>query len=173
MRMTERGELAHPVQGSTGPARRVARGLRALACCSLAAAALAGVPSQSHAEDFRMGYVDLEYLVWHSDLARAAQERLQHERLRAEAALQAREARVGPSTLTPALAAIARRRLQADMERRQIEELQKLADAAMQAARRVGSAEGFDLVVHDALFVGASQDITQRVLVLMREQANR
>ncbi|WP_049794433.1 OmpH family outer membrane protein [Variovorax paradoxus] len=123
-----------------------------------------------------MGYVDLEYVMWHSDLAEASQARLARQRQDAESALQAEEARSvrsAPSTLTPAMASIARRRLQADMEQRQIDELRKLADAARQAVQEIAEAEGFDFVVHDAVFVQPPHDLTQRVLVLMRQHAHR
>ncbi|MDP9897221.1 Skp family chaperone for outer membrane proteins [Variovorax boronicumulans] len=123
-----------------------------------------------------MAYVDLEYVLWHSDLAEAAQARLAQQRRDAELALQAEEtrsARSAPSTLAPAKASIARRRLQADMEQRQIDELRKLADAARQAVQEIAKAEGFDFVVHDAVFVQPLHDITQRVLMLMRQQAHR
>ncbi|MDQ0035031.1 Skp family chaperone for outer membrane proteins [Variovorax boronicumulans] len=59
------------------------------------------------------------------------------------------------------------------MEHRQIDELRKLADAARQAVQKIAEAEGLDFVVHDAVFVQPPHDITQRVLMLMRQQAHR
>jgi outer membrane protein len=150
-----------------GPAKPLRwRAVVRMAACGLAMLAWGWSPP-AEAQEFRVGYVDLNWVMWSSDLSQAAQERLRQQRSRLELAL-ARDRLPGDGPRQLERDDIARRRIEAEMQKRQIDELRQLHDAAVRATRRIAEQEQLDAVLGEAAYMDARYDLTARVLALMR-----
>jgi outer membrane protein len=146
---------------------RMLPGVSRSAACGMAVLAIAwSTPGQAQA--FRVGYVDLGRVMWRSDLSQAAHERLRQQRVRLEAQRMASAAARGRAARSVEREALERQAIEAEMERRQIAELQRLHEAAVRAVRQIAQAEQLDAVLDEAAYIDPKHDLTPRVLALMR-----
>ena len=108
----------------------------------------------NHPDLPRIGYVNSERVLKESQLAKAAQQRL-------EAEFQPRERTLAAGAST------ARQAFQEDLARRKAEELEKVVAEANRHIRRLFDAGGFDLIVQEVIFSSSAVDVTGDVIDLM------
>ena len=160
--------------------------MRALAVAVSLAAALVASPVAS-ADQYKIGVIHIERILRDSPPARAALARIEQEFKPRDTAIAAKEQEVRAANaqyekekagLDADARATRERDLEArsrDVERqraqfaedlrvRQFEELDKLKEQLDQVLTRLAHAQGYDLILQSALWVGKSVDITDEVI---------
>lgn len=158
--------------------------LQKLALVTVLAAAFA---SSVSAEEMKIGYVNIVRLLREAAPAKAAQARLDAERLKREKELDELAARLkmGSEKLekdAPTLSEAdrvrrqrelieqdrevqrRRREAQEDMNQRLNEEQGQVADRANKVIKQISEAEKYDLILQDAVFASSRVDITDKVI---------
>jgi len=161
---------------------------------SLAAAALVAAPHAVRAQDAKVGFVNVQFLMTNSPQMAEIQEKLQTEfapreaefqvlveelnakadRLERDRALMSQqEATALERELTQGEIDANRRQtaLQEDFNLRRDELLGQLQQTIVSETQKFAEAEGFDLIVASALYVDDSVDITTQVLEAIRAAA--
>lgn len=150
-----------------------------LACLSFGLAA--------QAQDFRLGYVNLDRIIREAVPAKNAQAKLEQEFSRREKDLQDLGANIKAAaeklereapTLSESQRASRqkqlveqdrdfqrkRREFQEDLNARRNEELQQVFERANRVVRQLADAEKYDLILQEAVYVNAKHDITDKVI---------
>jgi outer membrane protein len=161
---------------------------------ALSITALLAVPAAAvSAQELKIGYVNSERVMRESNLAKAAQTKLETEFGRREREL--REAGNRLQTAAEKLEKDApllseaeksrrqrelveterdlqrkRREFQEDLQARRNEELQAVVDRANRVVKQIFEQEKYDLIVQDALHASARVDITKKVIDLLNAQ---
>ncbi len=153
----------------------------------LATVLAAGFVSAVSAEEMKIGYVNIVRLLREAAPAKAAQARLDAERLKREKELDELAARLktGSDKLekdAPTLSEAdrvrrqrdlieqdrevqrKRREAQEDMNQRLNEEQGQVADRANKVIKQISEAEKYDLILQDAVFASPRVDITDKVI---------
>lgn len=153
----------------------------------LATVLAAGCVSAASAEEMKIGYVNIVRLLREAAPAKAAQARLDTERLKREKELDELAARLksGSDKLekdAPTLSEAERlrrqrdlieqdrevqrkrREAQEDMNQRLNEEQGQVADRANKVIKQISEAEKYDLILQDAVFASPRVDITDKVI---------
>lgn len=156
----------------------------------LAAACVSSVS----AEELKIGYVNIVRLLREAAPAKAAQARLDAERLKREKELDELAARLkaGSEKLekdAPTLSEAdrvrrqrdlieqdrevqrKRREAQEDMNQRLNEEQGQVADRANKVIKQISEAEKYDLILQDAIFASPRVDITDKVIKALNSAA--
>lgn len=167
----------------------IAMSLRALTLAALAALPLTSVSAQ----ELKIGFVNSERVVRESNLARAAQAKLEAEFGKRERELKEAAARLqaagekfekDQALLTEVEKSRRQRELieadrdlqrkrrefQEDAQQRRNEELQIVVERANRVIRQIFEQEKFDLIVQDAIHASARIDITKRVIDALNAQ---
>jgi outer membrane protein len=139
------------------------------------------------AQDFRVGYVNLERILRDSNSAKLAQTKLEQEFSRREKDIQALASQLKSTSEkfereAPTLAEsqrVARQRqlveqdrefqrkqreFQEDLNLRKNEELQGVLERANRVIKQVAEVEKYDLVIQEAVYINPKHDITDKVL---------
>lgn len=142
------------------------------------------------ADEVKIGYVSIERIMRESAAAKVAESRLTQEfskrdkelqdlgaKLKATADKYERESSITPETervrqqreLQDMDREFQRRRreMQEDINQRRNEELQQLLEKAQRVVRQIADQEKYDLILQDAVFVGARIDVTDKVLKIL------
>ncbi len=142
------------------------------------------------AQELRVGLVNLDRILRESNIAKAAQTKLEQEFSRRERELQSMAQQLKAASdkferEAPTLAESQRvvrqrqlvnqdqefqrkqRELQEDMNLRRNEELQAVVERANRVIKQVAEAEKFDLVLQEAVYIHPRLDITDKVLAGM------
>lgn len=150
-----------------------------MACMSL------GLSAQ--AQDFRLGYVNLDRIIREAVPAKNAQAKLEQEFSRRDKELQDLGASIKSAaeklereapTLSESQRASRqkqlveqdrdfqrkRREFQEDLNARRNEELQQVFERANRVVRQLADAEKYDLILQEAVYVNAKHDITDKVI---------
>ncbi|MFN4116056.1 MAG: OmpH family outer membrane protein [Inhella sp.] len=162
---------------------------RTLSLSALLAAPVTGVLAQ----ELKIGFVNSERVMRESNLAKAAQTKLETEFGRRErelrdaaARLQAAAEKLDKDALLLSEAEKTRRQrelvdterdlqrkrreFQEDLQARRNEELQMVVDRANRVVRQIFEQEKYDLIVQDALHASNRIDITKKVIDLLNAQ---
>ena len=160
-------------------------------CATLSLAALPGA-----AQEFKIGFVNLDRIVRESGPAKAAQTKLEVEFGKREKelnelgnqikALSDRLEREGPTLPESQRSARQkqlvdqdrefqrkRREFQEDLNNRKNEELQSIIDRANRAVRALAESEKFDLIVQEAVYINPKHDITEKVIKSLAATGSR
>ncbi|WP_374432770.1 OmpH family outer membrane protein [Inhella sp.] len=163
--------------------------LRALTLAALAALPLSSVSAQ----ELKIGFVNSERVVRESNLAKAAQAKLEAEFGKREKELKDAAAKLqaagekfekDQALLTEAEKGRRQRELiesdrdlqrkrrefQEDAQQRRNEELQVVVERANRVIKQIFEQEKFDLIVQDAIHASARIDITKRVIDALNAQ---
>lgn len=155
---------------------------RTLALCALAAGALA-----VHAQEIKIGYVNLDRVLRDAGPAKVAQSKLEGEFSRREKDLTDVAARLKAASDkfekdAPTLSESERsrrqrdlveqdrefqrkrREFQEDLNQRKNEELAGVLDRANRVVKQIFDSEKYDLIVQEAVFAGPRVDITDKVI---------
>lgn len=146
--------------------------------------------SQTHAQEFRIGFVSTDRIFKEASTAKAAQVKLEQEFSKREKEL----VELGATLKTmadkfereaPTLAEgqrasrqkqlvdqdrdfqRKRREFQEDLNARKNEELQQVLERANKVVKQVAEAEKYDLVLQEAVYVNSKHDITDKVIKLL------
>lgn len=161
----------------------IAMSLRALTLAALAALPLTSVSAQ----DLKIGFVNSERVVRESNLAKAAQAKLEAEFGRREKELKDAAAKLQSSgekfekdsallsevernrrqrelVETERDLQRKRREFQEDAQQRRNEELQVVVERANKVIKQIFEQEKYDLILQDAVFAGPRVDITKKVI---------
>jgi len=153
----------------------------------LMAVALGFASVAAFAQDFRVGYVNLERILRDSNSAKLAQTKLEQEFSRREKEIQTLASQLKSASEkfereAPTLAEsqrVARQRqlveqdrdfqrkqreFQEDLNLRKNEELQGVLERANRVIKQVAEAEKYDLVIQEAVYINPKHDITDKVL---------
>jgi len=154
----------------------------------VAVGALTGLLAWSAAaQDFRIGFVSTDRLFRESNMAKAAQVKLEQEFARRERELQsigtqlktASEKFEREAPTLPESQRVARQRqlveqdrdfqrkqreFQEDLNLRKNEELQQVLERANRVIRQVAETEKYDLIIQEAVYIHPKHDITDKVL---------
>lgn len=153
----------------------------------LMAVALGLASVAAFAQDFRVGYVNLERILRDSNSAKLAQTKLEQEFSRREKEIQTLASQLKSASEkfereAPTLAEsqrVARQRqlveqdrdfqrkqreFQEDLNLRKNEELQGVLERANRVIKQVAEAEKYDLVIQEAVYINPKHDITDKVL---------
>ncbi|MBH9577653.1 OmpH family outer membrane protein [Inhella sp. 1Y17] len=167
----------------------IAMSLRALTLAALAALPLSSVSAQ----ELKIGFVNSERVVRESNLAKAAQAKLEAEFGKREKELKDAAAKLqaagekfekDQALLTEAEKGRRQRELiesdrdlqrkrrefQEDAQQRRNEELQVVVERANRVIKQIFEQEKFDLIVQDAIHASARIDITKRVIDALNAQ---
>jgi len=143
------------------------------------------VPAQ--AQEFRLGYVNLDRIIREAVPAKTAQAKLEQEFSRREKELQELGASIKSAaeklereapTLSETQRASRqkqlveqdrdfqrkRREFQEDLNARRNEELQQVFERANRVVRQLADAEKYDLILQEAVYVNPKHDITDKVI---------
>lgn len=157
----------------------IRRGLTVLVL-GLAAATVA-------AQDFKVGFVDIDRIFRDSAPARAAQTKLEQEFSRREREIETLRNQLRTASETfereaPTLSETQRvtrqrqlvdldrdlqrrsREFQEDLNLRKNEELQQVLERANRVIRQIAEAERFDLIIQEAVYINPRHDITDKVI---------
>ena len=155
---------------------------RTLALCALSAGALV-----AHAQEIKIGYVNLDRVLRDAGPAKAAQSKLEGEFSRREKDLTDVAARLKAASDkfekdAPTLSESERsrrqrdlveqdrefqrkrREFQEDLNQRKNEELAGVLDRANRVVKQIFDGEKYDLIVQEAVFAGPRVDITDKVI---------
>lgn len=139
------------------------------------------------AQEFRLGYVNLDRIIREAVPAKAAQSKLEQEFSRREKELQeqgnnlksmAEKLEREAPTLSESQRAARqkqlveqdrdfqrkRREFQEDLNARRNEELQQVFERANRVVRQLADAEKYDLILQEAVYVNSKHDITDKVI---------
>jgi len=167
----------------------IAMSLRALTLAALAALPLTSVSAQ----ELKIGFVNSERVVRESNLAKAAQAKLEAEFGKRERELKEAAAKLQAAgekfekdqalltevekgrrqrELIEADRDLQRKRreFQEDAQQRRNEELQLVVERANRVIKQIFEQEKFDLIVQDAIHASARIDITKRVIDALNAQ---
>ncbi|EYC51012.1 membrane protein [Hylemonella gracilis str. Niagara R] len=145
------------------------------------------VSAPASAQQFRLGYVNLDRIIKEAAPAKNAQARLEQEFSKREKELQAQGGalkaradqfeREAPTlsdsqrlTRQRELADMDRdfqrnrREFQEDLSRRRNEELQQVFERANRVVKQVADTEKYDLILQEAVYVNPKHDITDKVI---------
>ena len=154
---------------------------------ALAAGVLACGASLSHAQEFKMGFVNTERIFREATLAKQAQSKLEQEFAKREKdlmdagnALKAASERLereaptlSESQRTARQKQLVdqdrdfqrkRREFQEDLNARKNEEQQIVVERANRAVKQVAEAEKYDVILQEAVYVNPRHDITEKVI---------
>lgn len=153
-----------------------------------AAAFLAlAVAAPALAQDFRVGFVNIERILRDANIAKAGQAKLEQEfsrrdkeltdlagNLRTASERFEREAPTLPESQRAARQRQLmeqdrdiqrkRREYQEDLNARRNEELQQVIERANRVVRQVAEAEKYDLILQEAVYINPKHDITEKVI---------
>jgi outer membrane protein len=152
----------------------------------LAAISLLGA-QQLWAQEFRLGYVNLDRIIREAAPSKSAQAKLEQEFARREKDLQeignalktaADKLEREAMTLSESQRAARqkqvmeqdrdfqrkRREFQEDLNARKNEELQQVFERANRVVRQLAEAEKYDLIIQEAVYVSPKHDITDKVI---------
>jgi outer membrane protein len=152
----------------------------------VAALSLLGT-QQLWAQEFRLGYVNLDRIIREAAPSKSAQAKLEQEFARREKDLQeignalksaADKLEREAMTLSESQRAARqkqvmeqdrdfqrkRREFQEDLNARKNEELQQVFERANRVVRQLAEAEKYDLIIQEAVFVSPKHDITDKVI---------
>ena len=141
----------------------------------------------AQAQDFRLGYVNLDRIIREAVPAKNAQAKLEQEFSRRDKDLQDLGASIKSAaeklereapTLSESQRASRqkqlveqdrdfqrkRREFQEDLNARRNEELQQVFERANRVVRQLADAEKYDLILQEAVYVNAKHDITDKVI---------
>jgi outer membrane protein len=141
----------------------------------------------SHAQEFRLGFVNLDRIIREAAPAKSAQVKLEQEFSKREKELQEQGAGIKSAaeklerdapTLSESQRAARqkqlveqdrdfqrkRREFQEDLNARRNEELQQVFERANRVVRQLADAEKYDLILQDAVYVNPKHDITDKVI---------
>lgn len=141
----------------------------------------------AQAQEFRLGYVNLDRIIREAVPAKAAQSKLEQEFSRREKELQeqgvnlkgmAEKLEREAPTLSETQRATRqkqlveqdrdfqrkRREFQEDLNARRNEELQQVFERANRVVRQLADAEKYDLILQEAVYVNPKHDITEKVI---------
>ena len=150
-------------------------------------ALLAVMSVVSHAEDFRVGFVNTDRIFREADAAKAAQAKLEQEFAKREKelvdqgnALKAASDKFERESLTMSESqrvaqqkSLAdqdrdfqrkRREFQEDLNSRKNEELQQVLTRANRVVKQVAEAEKYDVILQEAVYINPKHDITDKVI---------
>ncbi len=168
--------------------RSLVRGQRALALAAVVgAASLVAVPAPAQAQGTKVGFVSTERILRDSKPAKAAQTKIESEFKRRDQELQnlanslrdkAQKFDKDAPVMSESdrirrqreLADIdadlqrKRREFQEDFNRRRNEEFSTIVERADAAIKKIADAQGYDLIIQDAVTVSPRVDITDQVL---------
>jgi outer membrane protein len=139
------------------------------------------------AQDFRLGYVNLDRIIREAGPAKNAQAKLEQEFSRREKELQEQGATLKSAadklereapTLSETQRATRqkqlveqdrdfqrkRREFQEDLNARRNEELQQVFERANRVVKQLADAEKYDLILQEAVYVNPKHDITDKVI---------
>lgn len=139
------------------------------------------------AQDFRVGFVNIERILRDANIAKAGQAKLEQEFSRREKELAdlaagmrtasekfEREAPTLPESQRAARQRQLmeqdrdiqrkRREYQEDLNARRNEELQQVIERANRVVRQVAEAEKYDLILQEAVYINPKHDITEKVI---------
>jgi outer membrane protein len=139
------------------------------------------------AQDFRLGYVNLDRIIREAGPAKNAQAKLEQEFSRREKELQEQGATIKSAadklereapTLSETQRATRqkqlveqdrdfqrkRREFQEDLNARRNEELQQVFERANRVVKQLADAEKYDLILQEAVYVNPKHDITDKVI---------
>ncbi len=159
---------------------------RALTVLVLGLAAATATVSAT-AQDFKIGFVNIDRIFRDSAPARAAQTKLEQEFSRREREIENLRAQLRTASETferegPTLSETQRvtrqrqlvdldrdfqrrsREFQEDLNLRKNEELQQVLERANRVIRQIAEAERFDLIIQEAVYINPRHDITDKVL---------
>lgn len=143
--------------------------------------------ASAQAQDFRLGYVNLDRIIREAGPAKTAQAKLEQEFSRREKELQELGATIKSSadklereapTLSETQRASRqkqlveqdrefqrkRREFQEDLNARRNEELQQVFERANRVVKQLADAEKYDLILQEAVYVNPKHDITDKVI---------
>ena len=155
---------------------------RSLLACFLGAVCLA-----AQAQEFRLGFVNIERLLKEANISKAAQSKLEQEFAKREKDLInlgntlktasdqfEREAATLPESQRSARQKQLvdqdrefqrkRREFQEDLASRKSEELAQVTERATKIVNQVAESEKYDVILQDAVYINPKHDITDRVL---------
>jgi outer membrane protein len=161
--------------------------MKSLAKLLVSAALVVGAASAAQAEDYKIGYVNLDRVMRDSAPAKAAQSRLEAEFSRREKDLNdmAQRLKTASDKLdkdSPTLSESEkarrqrelldqdrefqrkRREVQEDFSQRKNEELGNLLDRANRVVKQIFEQERYDLILQEPVFAGPRLDITDKVI---------
>ncbi len=164
--------------------------MKHLSRLSLLACFLGVVCLAAQAQDFRIGYINLDRLMKEANIAKAAQTKLEQEFARREKELvdlgntlkaaddqfqreqptlpeSQRKAREKQLVDQDREFQRKRREFQEDLTSRKNEELQQVIDRSNKVIKQLAEAEKFDVILQDAVYMNPKHDITDRVLKAM------
>jgi outer membrane protein len=142
---------------------------------------------QLYAQEFRLGYVNLDRIIREAAPSKSAQAKLEQEFARRDKDLQELGASLKTAadkldreavTLSESQRAARqkqvmdqdrdfqrkRREFQEDLNARKNEELQQVFERANRVVRQLAEAEKYDLILQEAVFVNPKHDITDKVI---------
>ena len=157
-------------------------------------AVLTGMAPAAWAQDFKVGFVNLDRIVRESGPAKSAQTKLEAEFAKREKEindlgtqiknLSDRFEREGPTLSESQRAARQkqlvdqdrefqrkRREFQEDLNNRKNEELQAIIDRANRAVKTLAETEKFDMIIQEAVYINPKHDITDKVIKLLNTSA--
>lgn len=143
--------------------------------------------ASAQAQDFRLGYVNLDRIIREAGPAKTAQAKLEQEFSRREKELQELGATIKSAadklereapTLSETQRASRqkqlveqdrefqrkRREFQEDLNARRNEELQQVFERANRVVKQLADAEKYDLILQEAVYVNPKHDITDKVI---------
>lgn len=143
--------------------------------------------ASAQAQDFRLGYVNLDRIIREAGPAKTAQAKLEQEFSRREKELQELGATIKSAadklereapTLSETQRASRqkqlveqdrefqrkRREFQEDLNARRNEELQQVFERANRVVKQLAEAEKYDLILQEAVYVNPKHDITDKVI---------
>jgi outer membrane protein len=162
--------------------------------CLTVLIAVAGLASQAHAEEFRVGFVNTDRIFKEANTAKAAQTKLEQEfsrrekelldlgnTLKAAADKFEREAPTLPESqrVTRQKQIVdqdrdfqrKRREFQEDLNTRKNEELQQVLERANRVVKQVAEAEKYDVILQEAVYINPKHDITDKVIKALNANA--
>ncbi|MDP1657066.1 MAG: OmpH family outer membrane protein [Hylemonella sp.] len=143
--------------------------------------------ASAQAQDFRLGYVNLDRIIREAGPAKTAQAKLEQEFSRREKELQELGATIKSAAdklerEAPTLSETQRtsrqkqlveqdrefqrkrREFQEDLNARRNEELQQVFERANRVVKQLADAEKYDLILQEAVYVNPKHDITDKVI---------
>jgi outer membrane protein len=141
----------------------------------------------SHAQDFKVGFVNTDRIFREANIAKASQTKLEQEFSKREKDLQAAANQLKAASekfereapTLPESQRISRQRqlvgqdqefqrkqreFQEDLNLRKNEELQQVLERANRIIKQIAEAEKYDLIIQEAVYMHPKHDITEKVI---------
>jgi outer membrane protein len=141
----------------------------------------------SHAQDFKVGFVNTDRIFREANIAKASQTKLEQEFSKREKDLQAAANQLKTASekfereapTLPESQRISRQRqlvgqdqdfqrkqreFQEDLNLRKNEELQQVLERANRIIKQIAEAEKYDLIIQEAVYMHPKHDITEKVI---------